>query len=127
MMKSLCLALVCALLPSIGSAHEMIPTYPILQPSYVEGIVVTTLRLSNRRDDVEYYEIDVFSEDWEPIKFATENKIIKLGYNESKTFDVYIREKDKDKVMYICTLSKLQKENVGASAISSKICSKIKK
>ena len=116
----------CAL-PSMGSAHEMTPTYPELKPSYVDGVMVTTLRLYNRRNDVEHYEIGVFSGEWEPIKFATTERVLMVTYLETKTFDVYVREKDKDQVMYICTLSKLRKENVGASAISSKICSKIKK
>ena len=116
----------CAL-PSIGSAHEMIPTYPELDPSYVDGIMVTTLSLYNRRNDAEHYEIGVFSGEWEPIKFATPERVLRVGYLETKTFDVYIRDKDKGSVVYICTLSKLVKENIGASGISSKICSKIKK
>jgi hypothetical protein len=111
----------------MGSAHEMTPTYPELTSSYMEDILVTTFKLYNRRDDAQYYEIGVFSGEWEPIKFASTDKVIKIDYLETKTFEVYIREKDKNKVMYICTISKLQKENVGASAISSKICSKIKK
>jgi hypothetical protein len=111
----------------MGSAHEMTPTYPEFTPSYMEGVLVTTLNLYNRRDDVQYYEIGVFGGEWEPMKFASTDKVIKIDHLETKTFEVYIREKDKDKVVYICTISKLQKENVGASAISSKICSKIKK
>lgn len=126
MKRLLCTVLMCAL-PSMGGAHEMTPTYPELKPSYVDGVMVTTLKLYNRRNDVEYYEIGVFSGEWEPIKFATTERVLMVTYLETKTFDVYVREKDKDQVMYICTLSKLRKENVGASAISSKICSKIKK
>jgi len=127
MHKLLCtLALTCAL-PTMGSAHEMTPTYPELVPAYMEGVLVTNLKLYNRREDVEYYEIGVFTGEWEPIKFASIERVIRVDYLETKTFDVYVREKDRNKIMYICTISKLRKENVGVSAVSSKICSKIKK
>tara|TARA_R110000868_G_scaffold236021_2_gene489947 strand:+ start:1153 stop:1536 length:384 start_codon:yes stop_codon:yes gene_type:complete len=127
MKKLLCiLAIMCAL-PSIGGAHEMTPAYPKFSYSYIEGVLVTSLKLYNRREDVIYYEIGVFSGEWEPIKFATTDKVIKIGYRETKTFKVYIKAEDENKIMYICTISRLQKENIGTSAVSSKICSKIKK
>ena len=40
-----------------SNAHEMTPTYPVLDSSYIEGVVVAKMKLFNRREDVEYYEI----------------------------------------------------------------------
>ena len=54
-----------------SNAHEMTPTYPVLDSSYINGVVVAKMKLFNRRNDVEYYQIDVFTKDWKPVKFAT--------------------------------------------------------
>ena len=107
-------------------AHEMTPTYIELKPSYVDGVSVTTMKLFNRREDVEYYTIEVFTFDWEPIPFASEYKTINIGFNKTKFFDVYIRSNDVDKVVYICTQSKLFKGIDQITLITSRICSKIK-
>lgn len=107
-------------------AHEMTPTYIDLKPSYVDGVSVTTMKLFNRREDVEYYTIEVFTFDWEPIPFASEYKTINIGFNKTKFFDVYIRSNDVDKVVYICTQSKLFKGTDQITLITSRICSKIK-
>lgn len=108
------------------NAHEMVPAYPTMKPSYITGVSVTNMKIFNRRDDVRYYEIGVFTSEWEPIPFASEEKIIKLEYLGKKTFEVYIRNSDLDDATYICTLSKLEKDNVRTTGVSSKICSKIK-
>jgi len=113
-------------LSGAANAHEMVPAYPTMKPSYISGVSVTTMRIFNRRDDVRYYEIGVFTSEWEPIPFASEKKIIKLEYLGKKTFEVYIRNSDLDDATYICTLSKLEKDNVRTTGVSSKICSKIK-
>jgi len=51
---------------------------------------------------------------------------MKMGYLERKTFDVYVRDVDKGKVEYICTVSKQLKEDVKSSGIKSRICSRMK-
>lgn len=109
------------------SAHEMTPTYPELKPSHVEGVVTTQMRMFNRRQDVEYYEIGVFDSDWNPIPFVSAYKVVKLNYLGHLTFDVYLRKQDAKKAMYICTRSRLRNDDTKASLISSKICSKVKR
>ena len=107
-------------------AHEMTPTYPALAPSYINGVSVAKMRLFNRREDVGYYQILVYTEDWLPISFASEEKIIKIGYNKTKSFNVYVRSVDLDKTVYISTVSKVFKGTNQIALVSSMICSKIK-
>jgi hypothetical protein len=109
-----------------SNAHEMTPAYPVLDSSYINGVVVAKMKLFNRREDVEYYQIDVFTEDWKPISFATTNRLLKVGYNKNKLFEVYIRFADVKKTKYICTTSKLIKKKYQEALVSSMICSKIK-
>lgn len=108
-------------------AHEMIPTYPEMRPSIYDGLYSIKLNIFNRRNDVFYYEIGVFDEDWKPLPFGTKEKIIKLDYLNKKDLEIYIREAEKNKVTYICTTSKLIKGDVKFTAVTSKICSKIKR
>ena len=68
----------------------------------------------------------MFDDQWNPVPFATPNKIIRLGFLETKTFDVYIRDKDVDRVEYICSTSKQLKEDVQSTGIKSRICSRVK-
>lgn len=109
-----------------ATAHEMTPTYPKLVPSYVDGVNVTTMEIWNRRSDVSFYAIGVYDEEWNPIPFATTDKIIQVNYLDKKQFKIYIREVDLDKVEYICTISKLTKDDVTSTGISSKICSRVR-
>lgn len=117
-----------AFLVSVNSAyaHEMTPTYPELKPSFVEGIYGTSLVIFNRRKDINYYEISVFDNNWNPISFATSSKIIKINYLEKKYFDLYIRSKDLNRTKYICSTSKIQKNTITSATVASKICSKVK-
>jgi hypothetical protein len=108
------------------NAHEMTPTYPKLIPSYVDGVSVAKMKLFNRRDDVEYYEIGVFTEDWKSLPFASSSRVIKVAFSRRKLFEVYIRSVDIPKAMYICTESKVFKSTEQVTLISSRICSKIK-
>jgi hypothetical protein len=108
-------------------AHEMTPAYPKLRPSYIKNVYITELKIFNRRTDVEYYSIDVFDNKWKPVAFASPNKVIRLKTNKYKTFEVYIRSIDVDKITYICTTSKLFKSKEQVTLVSSRICSKIKK
>ena len=111
---------------SWASAHEMTPTYPTLRPSYMDNVVVTTMHMFNKRADVEYYEIGVFDSDFNPIPFVTAYNIIKIEYLGHVVFDVYIRQEDKSRATYVCSQSKLRKDNTVRTAISSRICSKFK-
>ena len=52
-----------ALFTSSAIAHELTPTYAELKPSYVDNILVTTMKMWNRRNDVEYYEINVYDKE----------------------------------------------------------------
>ena len=108
-------------------SHEMTPTYPELRPSYLTGLNSAKLNLFNRREDVKYYEIGVFDENWNTIPFASISKIIELEYLDKKDFEIYVRSEDADRVTYICTISKLIKDSSFNSNITSKICSKVKR
>ena len=109
-----------------SNAHEMTPTYPVLDSSYIEGVVVAKMKLFNRRQDVEYYEINVFTEDWKSVSFATTDRLLKVDYNKNKMFNVYIRFADVKRTKYICTTSKVFKGGNQETLVSSMICSKIK-
>jgi hypothetical protein len=102
----------------------MTPTYPEWQVSYSGGIKKTTMRLWNSREDVQYYEIGVFDESWEPIPFVTSYKIMKVAYLSQVKFDVYIRENNIKDARYICSLSKLRSDNVSKTLLATQICSK---
>ena len=115
-----------SLLASQVYAHEMTPTYPELNPSYIDDVSVVNMKLFNRRSDVEYYLIEVFTNDWKPLPFASTSKVINLKYSKSKLFSVYIRAEDVEKAVYICTESKVFKGANQVTLISSRICSKIK-
>ena len=109
-----------------SNAHEMTPAYPVLDSSYIDGVVVAKMKLFNRRADVDYYKIEVFTEEWKPVNFAAVSKVLKVNYNETKLFDVYIRSVDIKKTRYICTTSKIFKGDNQIALVSSMICSKIK-
>jgi hypothetical protein len=112
---------------SIASAHEMVPTYPAWwNATEANGLLKTNLSIWNRRKDVTYYEIEVFDRNFEPRQFATQEKVIKVNYLQRKTFSIFIKTEDRDNVTYICTRSRLLKDNVQTSGVSSRICSKAK-
>lgn len=108
-------------------AHEMVPTYPIWMPaSEAMGVYKTNLFIWNRRKDIEYYEVEVFDMSFRPQPFVTQDKIIKIGYLQRKLFTVYIKSENRENITYICTRSRLLKDSVQTSGVSSRICSKIK-
>ena len=109
-----------------ASAHEFTPTYPKLKNSYVEGVLYTTMTLFNMRKDVEYYEFGVFNAEWEKVPFAMQDKVMRFKHLEKKKVDIYIREKDKEEVVYICSKSKLVVTGTAKTSVSSRICSKVK-
>jgi len=110
---------------SFGFAHEMTPAYPKFVTSYIDDVSVTKMKLFNRRDDVSYYEVQVFDNDWESVPFASTNRIFKLGYQKSTSFEVYIQTKDLKYAVYICTMSKNFKQDKKVTIVASRICSKI--
>ena len=114
------------LVPSLAFAHEMTPTYPKLSPSHLDNVYKTTMEMFNKREDVEYYEIGVFDKDWNPIPFVTSYTILNVKYLGHVTFDIYIRKQDVSRTEYICSSSKLRKEDSKRTAVNSRICSKVK-
>ena len=125
-MKYLLLFLVLALGGKQVWAHEFTPAYPTLERSYMDGVLQTKMLIFNRRNDVKYYELTVFAKDWTPVPFATTDKIVEVKYLERKHIDIFIREKDKNKALYICSRSLLQPDGNNLTVVSSRICSKIK-
>lgn len=118
-----------AILLGVGvhaSAHQLTPTYPTLESSHINGVYQTTMNLFNRRDDIEYYQINVFDQEWNPVAFATSERIIRLPYLERTQFTIYIRDEDKERVKYICTKSKILRDELQSAVVASRICSKIR-
>ena len=107
-------------------AHEMTPAYPKFELSYIDGVSVTKMSLFNRRSEISYFEIGVFTKDWKEIPFASTSKLIKVRYTKRYPFEVYVRNGDLDRVQYICTISKILKGEEQISQIASRICSKVK-
>ena len=105
-------------------AHELTPTYPKLEPTYVKGVLSTKLIMWNARVDVEHYKIEVTNAFWNDVPFITEEKIVKLGYHERREIEIFLPEDTT--AQYICTRSLLEKGKRSRSIISSKVCSKIK-
>ena len=109
-----------------AAAHELTPTYPEIEPAYVEGVSVIKMKMWNRRSDASYYEVNVYDDEWKSVPFAAPEKVIKLGYLEHKSFELYVRDPDRDRVTYICTTSKQLKQDVQSTGIKSRICSRVK-
>jgi len=114
------------LLCSSVAAHEMTPTYPTWQVTYIEGVKKTTMKMVNQRDDVEWYEIGVFDKEWKPIPFVTNHKILKIKYLGHVKFDVYIHAKDSERTEYLCSTSKLRGDDSNKPMLATKICSRFK-
>ena len=106
------------------SAHELLPTYPKLEQSYVPNVYQTTVKMWNGRIDVEYYKVEVSDSEWNPVPFITNERTFRLKYMERKDIEVFIPSDAK--ATYICTRSMLEAGNPQKSVISSKVCSKIK-
>lgn len=108
------------------NAHEMVPTYPKLVPSYMgENLVTTTMTMFNKRQEVEYYEFSVFTEDWQSIPFVSKYKIWKIPYLSTVSVEIFMNKKAAKDAVYICSRSKLRKVDLTRTAVSSRICSKI--
>ena len=119
--------LILVLIGGYASAHQFTPTYPKLTASHMSGVSKAEMLLFNTRKEIEYYSLGVFDKDWNKIKFASENKIIPIAYQERKYVNVYIRDEDTLRTMYICSRSKILQSVKSPSIVASRICSKIKK
>lgn len=118
--------LIGGLVHGLCASHELTPTYPELQTSYISGVLKAEMHLFNSRKDINYYQVSVYDENWKPVKFATESKIIQMDYLDHKDIEVYVRTKDKEKAHYICTKSKILRGQSTPTLLASRICSKIK-
>lgn len=126
-MKNYIVAFILLLFSTNVFAHDMTPTYPELEVSYIDGLLVTELEVFNKRNDVDYYEIAVFDDEWLPVPFVTSYKIIQLKYLERVRFSVYIRSTDRDRATYVCSKSRTRNDPAPSAVISSTICSKFRK
>ena len=123
-MKALLLLLLAS---GSAMAHELTPTYPKLTPSYIPGVLSTHVVLWNARQDVNFFKVEVFDADMQPVSFiATGGDLKKVDYLGRVHIEVFIRDQDKDEATYICTQSKLKRGAVQKSLVASKVCSKIK-
>lgn len=113
-------------LSGYASAHEWTPTYPVMQQSHVQGVYYTDMELFNGREDIRYYDISVWDEQWGRIPFAAEIRLVPLDYLQRRKIRIYIQEQYLEKPFYICSLSKIEAEGEMKSAVSSRICSKVK-
>jgi hypothetical protein len=118
----LLLVFLCA--PAMG--HQFTPTYPEVFPSHLPGISKVTMELFNSRNDISYYTIGVFTTNWQRVPFATSDKVLKIEYLGRKTIDIYIRNTDLSKAVYICSKSRTLVGQKQVAIVSSKICSKLK-
>lgn len=84
------------------------------------------MTLFNKREDVEYFEVEVTDEHFNPVAFASENKIYHANYLDRVKVLIFIREESLREVVYICSRSKFIKGQETGSIISSRICSKIR-
>ena len=103
----------------------MTPAYPEVKMSHVKNVVKVEMSLFNSREEIKYYQIDLFDLNWMSIPFSTTYKIIKVDYKEHKAFDIYIRKKDTPEAVYLCTTSKVKRTNTSRTLISSRICSRL--
>ena len=124
-MRFVITTLLWALTSGLALAHELTPTYPELRQSIYDDVLVTNITLFNRREDINYYSIEVWDEEWNPIPFAAASKVIKINYLERKNIEVFFKSADQERVRYICTRSRIIKGEE-TSVIASNICSKIK-
>jgi hypothetical protein len=124
-MRRLLTAVAVLLLAATAQAHEWTPTYPKFKPSFLDGIVVTTMSLFNKRKEIEYYDISIFDQEWQPVPFATTSKLVHVSYLETKIIDIYIREVDCERIEYICTESKILTDDTSQTGVTSRICSKV--
>jgi hypothetical protein len=119
------LAIALTLLGTATGAHEMTPAYPELHPSSVPQIMQADLSIFNARDDVEYYSVSVLDGNMNPVTFASTQRVMHVLPGSRKDFEIYIREADVERVVYVCTTSMLRAGQEDDAIISSRICSRL--
>ena len=111
----------------LANAHQFTPTYFSFEPSFVQGVQQAKMELFNKRREVWFYELDVYDKDWNKLPFAaSQGKIVRIEYLETKFIDVYVKAQDVGRVVYICTESRLLKQDAQGTSVSSRVCSKFK-
>ena len=119
--------LLCVFFISLNAAsHDMTPTYPKWKMSFIPSAKMTSMEVFNKRSDVQWYQIGVFDEDWQPIPFVTRYKILRVKYLSRVKFDVYVNDNDSQRAEYICSTSKLRGNDDFKPIVESKICSRFK-
>ena len=124
-----CLSLLLLLVCVEVTAHQWTPTYPKFRVSYVSGVHTTDMKLYNTREDVDYYQIQVFDGYFNPIKFAIaggQTDVINVPFRKTTSVSVYVPSSESSRVVYVCSRSMILKEEETASLLSSRICSKVK-
>lgn len=124
-LKSL-IILLSGVLSVSAMAHEWTPTYPKLSMSHIENVWTTRMKLFNSRKGIDYYDVSVFDQEWNAVPFAVLMNPMSVKYLETKYIDIYIRDKDKSRAVYICSKSKLYAVDTTKPMLFSRICSKIK-
>jgi hypothetical protein len=104
----------------------MTPTYPKWKMSFIPTAKMTTMQVFNKRADVQWYQIGVFDKEWNPIPFVSRYKIINVKYLTRVEFDVYINDTNVNLAEYICSTSKLRRNDNFVPVVESKICSRFK-
>lgn len=122
------IAIVSILFASSLSAHEWTPTYPVARQSFLSGVMQVTMTLVNRREDIRFYEVEVFDEEFNPVEFnVSGGNIINIEYTSRATIDIYFSRNVLDEVEYICTASKSLIRDAETSTVKSRICSRLKR
>ena len=127
MYRSVIISLFLLLISFSSYSHEMTPTYPKFKSSYMDGLLVTEMEIFNKRRDVAYYEIGVFDKDFEPIPFVSSYSVYKVDYLKKVSVEIYVRKKDESSITYICSRSKVLKQRVSNTSVTSTICSKVRR
>ncbi len=107
-------------------AHEQTPTYGSWSPAHIEGVVKTEIEIFNKRSDVTFFEIGVFTPDWEYMTFVTSYNILEVKQYERKTAVIYMTEANSLGAEYICSVSKIRSSDQTQTALASQICTRLK-
>ena len=108
------------------AAHDMTPTYPKWKMSFIQSAKMTTMKVFNKRADVQWYQIGVFDKEFKPIPFVTRYKILRIKYLSHVKFDIYINDDNVKRAEYVCTTSKLRGNDDFKPIVESRICSRFK-
>ena len=90
------------------------------------GVWVAEMKMFNGREDINFYQITVYDNDWNVVPSAVINNPVKVDYQTQKKINVYIRAADKDQAVYVCSKSKPLASDEVKTMLFSRICSKIK-